>query len=165
MSTANVELDRYRTAQDQGEPSRLEQALAELRSGCKRGHWIWFVLPQLACLGRSAKAQYYGIANLTEARAYLADPQLRQRLDDVISIIAEQLGKPSQSLADLMGGQLDAAKTISCLTLFEAAGLQSASALLDQLGGRCPLTLAALTGNTAPAARPWPSVGIKPFVQ
>ena len=113
--------------------------------GHKRSHWIWFVLPQLAGLGRSAMAQRYGIADLDEARAYLADPVLRQRLEAVIGVIDEQLRKLGQSLEHLMGSCLDAAKTVSSLTLFEAAGLDSAGALLDQIGRRCERTLEQLS--------------------
>ena len=98
------------------------------------------MLPQLAGLGQSAMAQRYGIAGLAEAQAYLADPVLRTRLEAVIGVIAEQLQRPGQSLPALMGGDLDAAKTISSLTLFETAGLPQATALLDQLGHRCPRT-------------------------
>ena len=117
-------LDRFCTAQNAGNPSAIDQALAELRTGCKRSHWIWFVLPQLAGLGNSEMAQRYGIADLAEARAYLADPLLRQRLETVISVIEEQLNQPAQDLELLMGSELDAAKTVSGLTLFEAAGLE-----------------------------------------
>jgi uncharacterized protein (DUF1810 family) len=81
------DLNRFCTAQNAGNPSAIEHALAELRTGCKRRHWIWFVLPQLADLGQSEMAQRYGIADLAEARAYLADPLLRQRLEAVISVI------------------------------------------------------------------------------
>ena len=86
-------------------------------------------------------AQRYGIADLDEARSYLADPLLRQRLEAVIGVIDEQLLKLGQSLEHLMGSGLDAAKTVSSLTLFEAAGLDSAGALLDQIGRRCERTL------------------------
>jgi uncharacterized protein (DUF1810 family) len=65
-------------------PTPYVCALAELRGGRKRGNWIWFVLPQLPGFGRSALAQRYGISGLTEARAYLADPLLRQRLEALI---------------------------------------------------------------------------------
>jgi len=61
------------------------------------------VLPQLRCLGHSAIAQRYGITDLAEARAYLADPQLRQRLEAVIGVIAEQLQRPGQQLPLLHG--------------------------------------------------------------
>ena len=140
-------VDRFLSAQNSGNPSAYDRALAELQTGRKRSHWIWFVLPQLAGLGRSAMAQRYGIADLAEARAYLADPLLRQRLGVVITVINEQLSQPGQNLEQLMGSGLDAAKTISCLTLFEAAGLASATTLLNQLGRRCGWTLAQLNAQ------------------
>jgi len=86
-------------------------------------------------------AKRYGLADLEEARDYLADPLLGQRLQAVISVIDEQLNQPAQSLELLMGGELDAAKTVSSLTLFEAAGMKSASLLLDRIGRRCERTL------------------------
>ena len=135
----------FLAAQNAGNPSAYDRALAELRAGRKRSHWIWFMLPQLAGLGRSAMAQRYGIADLDEARTYLADPVLRQRLEAVIGVIDEQLRKLGQSLEHLMGSCLDAAKTVSSLTLFEAAGLDSAGALLDQIGRRCERTLERLS--------------------
>ena len=103
------------------------------------------MLPQLRSLGRSTMAQRYGLADLEEAQAYLADPMLRQRYEAVVAVIHEQLRNPQQRLELLMGSGLDPAKTISSLTLFEAAGLQSAGDLLDQIGRRCRQTLARLT--------------------
>lgn len=141
MQDPAVDLDRFHSGQTAGHPSAYDRALAELRSGRKRSHWIWFVLPQLAGLGRSAMAQRYGIADLAEARAYLADPLLLQRLEAVISVIDDQLSLPGQTLEQLMGSGLDAAKTVSSLTLFAAAGLGSAAALLDRIGRRCVHTL------------------------
>ena len=131
---------RFLDAQNSGSPTAHTRALAELRAGRKRTHWIWFVLPQLRGLGRSATAQRYGLDGLDEARAYLADPLLRQRLEEVIGVIHHQLQQPDQSLERLMGGGLDATKTISSLTLFEAAGLASATTLLNHLGRRCAWT-------------------------
>lgn len=139
-------LQRFHAAQGEGEGGDHARALRELRSGAKRGHWIWFVLPQLRGLGHSALAEHYGMADLAEARAYLADPVLRQRLEQVIAVIAEQLQRPGQTLPLLMGGDLDATKTVSCLTLFSAAGLPSAAALLNQLDRCCPRTLELLRG-------------------
>jgi len=138
---SHKDLRRFQHAQTNGSPSVYESALAELAIGRKTGHWVWFVLPQLAGLGHSEIAQCYGIAGLDEARAYLADPLLRQRLEAVISVIDEQLNQPAQDLELLMGSELDAAKTVSSLTLFEAAGLESAAALLDRIGRRCARTL------------------------
>jgi len=144
------DLSRFLSAQNSGSPTIFERALAELKAGRKRSHWIWFVLPQLQGLGRSAMAQRYGIHGLAEAQAYLEEPLLRQRLEEVISVIGEQLELPGQTLEHLMGSDLDAAKTISCLTLFEAAGLSSATELLNQLGQRCPKTQALLTAPATP---------------
>lgn len=135
------DLHRFFQAQNNGSPSTYNSALAELAKGRKTGHWIWFVLPQLAGLGHSEMAKRYGLADLEEARDYLADPLLGQRLQAVISVIDEQLNQPAQSLELLMGGELDAAKTVSSLTLFEAAGMKSASLLLDRIGRRCERTL------------------------
>ena len=137
MSTT---LQRFHLAQGQGPGCAYEQALAELRSGRKQGHWIWFVLPQLRGLGRSPTSQRFGIEDLAEAQAYLADPVLRKRLEAVIEAIDQQLQQPGQTLTLLMGGELDAAKTISSLTLFSAAGLPAASILLDRLGSHCAVT-------------------------
>ena len=145
---AMSDLKRYLSAQNTG--VTYERALAELRGGRKRSHWIWFVLPQLQGLGRSAMAQRYGIDGLAEAQAYLAEPELRQRLEEVIRVVSEQLEQPGQTLEHHMGSVLDAAKTISCLTLFEAAGLNSAEALLNQLGRRCSKTQALLTVPATP---------------
>ena len=135
-----IELARFITAQDTCQPSAYERAMAELRSGRKRTHWIWFVLPQLDGLGRSTMAQRYGLNGLDEAKAYLAEPLLRSRLEETIAVIADQLSPPRQSLVRLMGGQLDASKTISSLTLFAAAGLPEARALLAQIGQSCEVT-------------------------
>ncbi len=134
------DISRFSRAQGAGPPSAYQRALAELRTGRKHSHWIWLVLPQLRGLGRSATAQRYGLYGLGEVKAYLADPLLRQRLEEVIDVIHHQLQHPDQSLERLMGGELDATKTISSLTLFEAAGLASATTLLNHLGRRCAWT-------------------------
>jgi uncharacterized protein (DUF1810 family) len=128
-------LDRFHSAQNASHPTAYDFALTELRAGLKRSHWDWFVLPQLVGLGRSAMAQRYGIADLAEARSYLTDPLLRRRLEAVIGVIDEQLRTSGQSLEHLMGSGLDAAKTVSSLTLFEAAGLESAGAIWIRSGG------------------------------
>jgi len=134
------DLRRFHEAQGHGPGCTYERALAELREGRKRGHWIWFILPQLRGLGRSPTSQRYGINDLAEAQSYLADPLLGQRLEAVTTVIADQLHQPGQTIVLLMGSELDAAKTISSLTLFEAAGMESAALLLDRLGRRCRAT-------------------------
>ena len=141
---SDASLQRFRVAQDKGNPGPYELAIAELQEGRKTTHWIWFVLPQLRGLGHSPTAKHFGIADLCEARAYLADDLLSKRLEQVIGIISVQLEQPNQTLSHLMGSDLDANKTISSLTLFEAAGLASATPLLNQLCQRCQSTIALL---------------------
>jgi uncharacterized protein (DUF1810 family) len=92
-------------------------ALAELRSGRKQSHWMWFIFPQLAGLGHSPTAQYYGISSREEATAYLAHPLLGPRLRDAVDAILPWVGKRSP---DQLLGPIDALKLRSSLTLFDA---------------------------------------------
>ena len=106
------DLDRFVRAQDR----QYAQALAELKAGRKTSHWIWFVLPQLRGLGRSAMARDYGLAGRTEAQAYLAHPLLGARLRECVQAM---LGHTGRSAASILG-DIDALKFRSCLTLFDA---------------------------------------------
>lgn len=106
-------LKRFTDAQDASYPT----ALAELRSGRKRTHWIWYVFPQLKDLGRSETAKLYGITSLDEARAYLAHPVLGARLEEATRAVMES-GAPS--LHALFGAP-DDMKFRSCMTLFAQA--------------------------------------------
>ena len=108
-------LERFVEAQ----ASSYTAALAELRAGAKRTHWMWFVFPQIAGLGQSAMARLYAIRDLDEARAYLAHPLLGARLRDCVAAVAGWAGRRSPEQG--MGG-IDAVKLRSSLTLFEAAG-------------------------------------------
>jgi uncharacterized protein (DUF1810 family) len=72
----SFDLSRFVTAQE----PLMPRVLQELRAGQKRSHWMWFVFPQLAGLGRSPMAQHYAIGSPEEARAYLAHPVLKPRL-------------------------------------------------------------------------------------
>jgi uncharacterized protein (DUF1810 family) len=94
-----------------------EQALRELRAGAKRGHWMWFVFPQVAGLGRSSTAQHYALAGLEEARAYLAHPVLGPRLVECAQALLELSGRDPVRVL----GSVDAVKLRSSMTLFEAA--------------------------------------------
>jgi uncharacterized protein (DUF1810 family) len=75
-----------------------QQALSELRAGDKRSHWMWYIFPQIAGLGRSPAAQLYAIADEAEARAYLAHPVLGPRLrectDAMLGWAQERRGDP-----------------------------------------------------------------------
>lgn len=94
-----------------------EIALRELRNGRKQSHWMWFVFPQLAGLGRSSTAQFYGINGRGEASAYLAHPLLGPRLREAVEALLPWIGKRSPE--QLLGG-IDTMKLRSCLTLFDA---------------------------------------------
>lgn len=90
---------------------------AELRAARKRTHWMWFIFPQLAGLGRSAMAQRYAIASPEEARAYLAHPVLGARLRECAALVAATEG----SSAHQIFGDPDDLKLHSSLTLFAQA--------------------------------------------
>ena len=107
------DLDRFVAAQEGVYPG----ALAELRAGRKTGHWIWFVFPQVAGLGRSAMSQQYAIASLDEARAYLTHPILGPRLRECAGAV---LATTSRSAEEILGG-IDAVKLRSSMTLFHRA--------------------------------------------
>ncbi|CAI3788391.1 hypothetical protein AHFPHNDE_02067 [Pseudomonas sp. MM227] len=88
--------------------------LEELRSGRKRTHWMWFVFPQLAGLGRSETARFYAISGAAEAVAYLHDPLLGARLLECTRTVLEHSGKSVTA----MFGSPDDMKLRSCMTLF-----------------------------------------------
>jgi len=107
------DLGRFLTAQR----GVYEGVLDELRRGRKAGHWIWFIFPQLAGLGRSEMSRYYGIASLDEARAYLADAVLGARLRECAGLL---LASDARTADEILGG-IDAMKVRSCMTLFHRA--------------------------------------------
>ncbi len=95
--------------------------LAELAQARKRSHWMWFVFPQLAALGCSGTAKFYGISGAEEARAYLAHPVLGARLQECCALLLQAKGVSAQDIF----GEIDAMKLRSCLTLFEAVSPQA----------------------------------------
>jgi uncharacterized protein (DUF1810 family) len=112
---SDFELDRFVSAQDSG--GTYAQALAELRRGRKTSHWMWFVFPQVAGLGRSGTAQRYAVSGFDEARAYLAHPVLGPRLRES----AEALLGLENASAEQVLGSVDAMKLRSSMTLFSRA--------------------------------------------
>jgi len=116
------DLTRFRTAQDQP-GAGFESALREMQAGSKRGHWIWYVFPQLSGLGHSSVSRTYGIDGVAEAEAYLRDSELRARLMAVTAAVRDQLSKGG-SVETLMGSSTDALKLVSSLTLFAHAAKQ-----------------------------------------
>ncbi len=102
----------------EAQKNSYEWALAEMKAGHKRTHWIWYIFPQLAQLGRSRTAVYYGIKNLDEAKAYLADEILKARLLEITQAVLEV---PSTDIRYIMGSRTDELKLKSCMTLFHLA--------------------------------------------
>ncbi len=94
-----------------------DAALAELRRGQKTSHWMWFVFPQIAGLGISPTARFYAIADLDEARAYLAHPVLGPRLVEAVETLLDLPGRDAHAVF----GSPDDLKLRSSLTLFQAA--------------------------------------------
>jgi len=109
------DLERFVAAQD--EDGTYDRALAELRAGAKRTHWMWFVLPQIAGLGSSPTARHYAVRSLDEARAYLAHPVLGRRLRETAAVVRDA---PAADAAALLG-PVDAQKLRSSMTLFARA--------------------------------------------
>lgn len=112
--TESHDLDRFVAAQD----GSYDTALAEIRRGAKRSHWMWYIFPQIAGLGRSAMAQRYAISSMGEARAYLEHPLLGPRLRDCVSALQDL----TRGTAETVFGEIDAIKLRSSLTLFSEAG-------------------------------------------
>lgn len=106
------ELSRFIKAQQ----FDYERALHEIKRGKKTTHWIWYIFPQLKGLGRSPKSAYYGIRNLDEAKAYLADSVLGPRLIEISSAL---LSLDTSNPEEVMGP--DSKKLKSSMTLFDAA--------------------------------------------
>ncbi|HEY7806744.1 MAG TPA: DUF1810 domain-containing protein [Croceibacterium sp.] len=106
-------LERFVQAQRSG----YEQALAELQAGAKRTHWMWFIFPQIAGLGRSSTARFYAIADAVEASAYLAHAVLGPRLRECTEAM---LGWAGRNSAEAILGPIDAVKFVSSMTLFDA---------------------------------------------
>ena len=104
------DLSRFLAPQEQ----TYATALVELRRGRKESHWMWWIFPQLAALGRSSTAKAYGLADLEEARAYLAHPVLGPRLVEASRAMLGHKGQPPEAI---LGG-VDAIKLRSCATLF-----------------------------------------------
>lgn len=103
-------LYRFKKVQDKDYPIALE----EIKNGCKKSHWMWYIFPQLKDLGYSPTAKYYGIDGKEEAIAYLTDEILRSRLIE----ISKALLSLETSNATEIFGYPDDMKLKSCMTLF-----------------------------------------------
>ena len=109
-----------------------------MRAGGKRGHWIWYVFPQLSGMGSSAASRMYGLDGVSEAEEYLRDSLLRSRLLTIASAVGTQI-ESGATLLQLMGSAIDVTKLVSSMTLFghvaqrlhEAEGLTDFNAIAD----------------------------------
>jgi len=108
-------LERFVAAQDRG--GTYQRVVAELRTGAKVSHWMWFIFPQVAGLGMSAMSREYAISSAEEARAYLAHPVLGPRLRECARIVAGTEDRTAEQIF----GYVDAVKLRSSMTLFAAA--------------------------------------------
>ncbi len=129
----HYDLERFVAAQDAG--ATYERALAELRDGRKSSHWMWFVFPQVAGLGRSPTARTYAISSVDEARAYLRHPVLGPRLVAAAALVRAHSARRPEDIF----GALDAQKLQSSMTLFRQAAPDEEvfQDVLDQyFGGR-----------------------------
>ena len=106
-------LQRFLSAQ----APTYDTVLTELRSGTKASHWIWFIFPQIAGLGRSATAQQFAITSLDEAKAYLQHPVLGPRLRECTQLVLDVNGRSAEEIF----GYPDYLKFRSCMTLFMSA--------------------------------------------
>lgn len=105
-------LDRFVEAQT----LVYQTALAEIRRGAKRSHWMWFIFPQIAGLGRSSTARHFAIRSADEARDYLDHPVLGPRYFECVAALQDlPISDPVAVF-----GEIDAVKLRSSLTLFES---------------------------------------------
>jgi uncharacterized protein (DUF1810 family) len=140
-----MSLERFHKAQA-SHSAGYDTALAEIRQGRKTSHWIWYIFPQIDGLGRSSTARAYALRDLAEACAYLRDPLLRTRYEEIAGAVSEQLAR-GRALEDLMSGSTDGLKFASSLTLFRAAAqsLAGEDLVFASLAQRCDSILG-LTG-------------------
>ena len=103
-------LDRYINAQER----TYEVALAEIKNGQKKTHWMWYIFPQLRGLGFSQMAYTYGIVDLNEAKEYLAHPILSERLIKITKALLDL----NENDPEVILGDIDALKLKSSMTLF-----------------------------------------------
>lgn len=123
------------------------RALDELKKGAKRGHWIWFIFPQLKGLGHSANSEFYGISGLAEAAAYFKHPVLGPRLMECVQAVNAVDGRSAEEIF----GEIDAMKFRSSMTLFAKAAPEEPAfrqALQKYFHAECdPITLSGLGEN------------------
>lgn len=142
---ANYDIQRFVKAQEQ--PCfGYQQALSEIQRGQKRGHWIWYIFPQMKGLGYSQMSEYYGITGLKEAQDYVANEILSHRLREITYALMSHRDKTLEEIL----GYVDDLKVRSCMTLFDAVCPNDLfGEVLNQFygGERCQRTLEILNGK------------------
>jgi len=123
-----MSLDRFLKAQEKS----YAGALAELQAGAKRGHWIWWIFPQLRGLGTSEYSIFYGIVDLREAKAYLEHPLLGARYRECVAVIHGHLCQGRVAPLTLMGSDIDVLKLRSSLELLLSIGPKADQPLRTQ---------------------------------
>ena len=111
----NTDINRFVEAQEVPYFCGYKQALEEIKNGRKTNHWIWYIFPQLRCLGRSSRAHYYGITDRYEAQRYLNHIILGRRIREITEALLEHKDKTALSIF----GDIDAVKVRSCMTMFD----------------------------------------------
>lgn len=137
---SETDINRFLQAQENSFFCGYKQALEEIKNGKKKSHWIWYIFPQLRCLGRSSRAHYYGIADRDEAQRYLEHPILGARIRKITEVLLEHKDKTALSIL----GNVDAIKVRSCMTMFDFLSPNDifADVLLSFYNGeRCKITL------------------------
>ncbi len=128
ISVDPYHLDRFVSAQNNA--GTYDRAIQELQTGRKSSHWMWFIFPQIAGLGRSATSRQFAISSLAEAEAYLAHPVLGPRLRACADILVATDGLTAEQIF----GDIDAEKLRSSMTLFLRASPEEPvfAAVLDR---------------------------------
>ena len=135
-----TDIKRFIEAQEIPYFCGYRQALEEVQNGKKTSHWIWYIFPQLRCLGRSSRAHYYGIADKDEAERYLNHPVLGTRIREITKVLLVHNDKTALEIF----GDIDAVKVRSCMTMFDILSPNDIFGdVLDSFynGERCEITL------------------------
>lgn len=110
-----TDINRFIEAQELPYFCGYKQALEEIKNGKKINHWIWYIFPQLRCLGRSSRAHFYGIADRSEAERYLNHQILGSRIREITEALLAHRDKTALEIF----GEIDAIKVRSCMTMFD----------------------------------------------
>ena len=140
INLPETDINRFIEAQANPFFCGYTDALEEVQNGKKTGHWIWYIFPQLRCLGRSSTAYYYGIADRVEAQCYLGHLILGARIREITKALLEHKDKSALSIF----GEIDAVKVRSSMTMFDILSPNDIfREVLDTFynGERCEITM------------------------